>query len=667
MVCQHTGQYQQVRGPAGTLQFYLRHLGWTIDEEATIAVSQFCRFSLLYTKPKRIFWWLHRRWEEIILTKHAKRKAWADLPPLDLYNTRKVLQTYSQPQQLALIHEISGAFQTNVQQAVWDKSVTANCKFCQQPDTREHRIHTCDATADLRANHTTTLAEAKPVALHELPCIHRHPQVDALQMCWDLIEVPDLDEQFHAHLQFVSQSRPLVFYTDGSCHNGSCPAGRHAALAVACDFATDDTQRVNMVAQTPVEYAMPSLRTLVVSRLPGEQNIHRAEIWALLYICEQFDNVDAYVDSQVALHLAIECLHCSEHAASLLGEPDLAIRLWRATRTGTYRFFKVDAHKEADTQAPPLVQYHRRGNQCANNAAITTCKHLFSSLTAMADRVTSDIEQSKDLLRRYFDYILQLMKCRAILDSGAKVEIQELQHKVPEVDRYRNYRVLEPWEPEMPSHDRTDQFAWGASWAEAFGHWLMEIQWPAQDNGCQIQEDGVTWLELALSLQWYSKQWIPLRRVNSSGQVSLVTFQDYEQLATYQVSFAEMADTLNIMWKQFAALHDGVLAPEMKRGLVPSLFRQGATIHSSGWWRRPTFPHHEAIATILHDYFKVHKGTSMVEVPRLPFACDQTMLGRSRVELQGTWTHLSAVAAAAVKQIREDRKCSLRQTRLTFR
>lgn len=365
-----------------------------------------------------------------------------------------------------------------------------------------------------------------------------------------------------------------------------------------------------------------------------------------------FDNLVAHVDSQVALKLTQDVASTpTELQTALLSEPDLGRRLWLATRVGHYEFCKVDAHKEADTNVSELTRYHRLGNKVANDSAVAACKHLFPPLVKQAQTIALDMSKQERLLRRYFGYVLDLMKARAILDSAAAVEPQHTTVRLSSAQQCQQYTVDDPWEPIMPGHDLTRHFALGPTWADRFGHWLMELRWPPREEGSYLQTR-------------YSKMWLPLRRADDSGVVRLIAFDSYEHLQSYDGKFAELADMTSILFKQFGNLHDGLLMPEMKRGLVKSLYVQGADIWSSGLSRRPTLPYQHQLAEILASHFQKHRSTSMSCIPQLPFEVDGSAVRQSRLEMAPTWIESGKRVAAATKKIRRHRDPT--QTVLSF-
>lgn len=446
----------------------------------------------------------------------------------------------------------------------------------------------------------------------------------------------------------------LQFYTDGSCMHSNIPGASYAAFAIACDFATSDAERLQALRHREVHQNVNTIKAIYVSRLPGEQNIHRAEIHALVTLCMMCDNLYAHVDSTAALTLAQEVLQLpTEDEVRMLTEPDLGLMLWRATRTGSYRFSKVAAHKETDLQVDWMTQYHRWGNKVANDAAISACKHLFPTVIAQAEQVAHETKEIRGLFQDYCHYVLALMRARAILDTADAVQPQHTVERLPTYIQCQQYQVAMVWGPEMPTHDLTSQFALGSTWASLFAEWQMELKWPDSEAGSYLQTAGITWLELSLSLCWFAKMWLPQRREDQRGTMRLVAFDSYEHMLTCDIQFAELADMTSILFKQFGNLHNGKFLPDMQRGLMKSLYIQGADIWSSGLSRRPNFPYQTELAEILYHHFCQHRSTSMTAIPALPFQVDQQRVAKSRSQMAKSWHEAGRRAAAATRRIRQ--------------
>ena len=81
----------------------------------------------------------------------------------------------------------------------------------------------------------------------------------------------------------------LIFFTDGSCTHPTMPDTCYSAFSIVGDLCQNDLQRrdladVFLTQQT----SLSSLQTLLVGRTQGRQHIHRAELTAIIVLCESF-------------------------------------------------------------------------------------------------------------------------------------------------------------------------------------------------------------------------------------------------------------------------------------------------------------------------------------------------------------------------------------------
>ncbi len=154
----HTGQYHLCRGPIGCFKHYCLRLGWIIDDKGNMSVDAFHSISLITTSDKGLVFWITKAWTEHSLPFHTQRKALRGPQPICPYDTIQVLKRFNSKQQRCLLQEISGSFQTAVQQQAWDPNISDRCRFCEQQDTRYHRLFTCSAMQDILREFESTLA-----------------------------------------------------------------------------------------------------------------------------------------------------------------------------------------------------------------------------------------------------------------------------------------------------------------------------------------------------------------------------------------------------------------------------------------------------------------------------------------------------------------------------
>ena len=118
-------------------------------------------------------------------------------------------------------------------------------------------------------------------------------------MCVTLTErVSDLNRLGHR----------VQFFTDGSCQHPSSRNTRFSTFTIAIDLSIDeDTQRQAVQLYHDLGFMPTSLKIITVARTPGDQHIHRAEIYAVLTCLETFDMTRIHTDSQVVMDIIAKC------------------------------------------------------------------------------------------------------------------------------------------------------------------------------------------------------------------------------------------------------------------------------------------------------------------------------------------------------------------------
>eukprot|EP00438_Fugacium_kawagutii_P027902 Skav231448 [mRNA] locus=scaffold1847:479032:487080:- [translate_table: standard] len=382
--------------------------------------------------------------------------------------------------------------------------------------------------------------------------------------------------------------------------------------------------------------------TLHVRDEHREQTIHRAEIYALVLLCEHFHDIDVATDSQSALSLANKCVQL-EHPRDLYNhsEPDLALRLWEAVREGRYNFRKVKAHTDIQTCADLLERFDRIGNKVADETAQSICKCFNLRMIQEADGIADRLALQHDSLKDYFSYFLELQTSRAKLRKQSHQFEQHTRHddtRESVAVKLARYSLDTVWTPDTVRFDHSRDNAWGPTWGRMFFSWLSRFRWPSDGEEVDFQNVGVTWVELALSLMLTTGQWLPLRPKGQDGKDRLVIFSSAASLTGYQVRLSEFADTMNQMFRQMETLVDVPILPPLQRKLVTATYVQGFSIHSSGLSQRPVFPAQDRVVDILSRYLAIHRGPAWDAIPSLDLPSDPGTTNVIQQETTGLWT-----------------------------
>ena len=167
----------------------------------------------------------------------------------------------------------------------------------------------------------------------------------------------------------------------------------------------------------------PSLKTLTVGRLPGIQDIHRAELYAIVVIIERFCNTIIYTDSATTLSLLQQVASATDSAEFAMAPHfDLLVRLWTSWHLGHRVFHKIKAHAEHEHGISHLQLYRHLGNKLANDSAIDACANLFPGVVATLEEACMNQKEQQKHLTDLFSFHLETQKRMAILQQEATKE-----------------------------------------------------------------------------------------------------------------------------------------------------------------------------------------------------------------------------------------------------
>ena len=658
ILTKHSGQYADCRGPIGTLKYHALRMGWSFNRDGFLLLDPFLSLSIMDFSKRILKSFINRAWNENLLLFYSQRKSWRGLPPIASRETRQVISKFPTEKQIPLIQEVGAAFQTAVQQAAWDTTVTEVCAFCSQVDTRHHRIFTCDAVQDLRQPFVETLEffEERGSLVHELPVIHEDPSWAYHKVIhYNQPEVP-LEPTLCARIHTLEQSgHRCTFFTDGSCMNPQSFATRFSAFAIVLDLTTSCHER-HIAAQNFILHQVPPncLSCIYQARTPGEQHIHRAELFAVLVLLETFTFIRVYTDSQLVLFVVNACRNAST-AEQLchLDDFDLVRRYWNALKRGDFEILKIKAHTTPqidDLDNAFLIL----GNQKANDEAIWACQNLQKSFVDSLQNAHNELMDFQFHLHKLFEMILSIQKRKASLNSertGSSNQVIGCRQSMHHV--FSNWVVDNPVTLTAARMQLHSKVAWGPLIANALKQWMSEVSWPAQKA---IPDDyGVTWVELSLSFAFYIGMPLPIKRADNNGVEHLIIMTTSAEVEAYNLRLSEHANAFSILWRQMCDLQDTGFGPPIDRGLVRALYVQGATFQSYGFLWRPKFPFQGRVAEVLKPYLQKMVGTSFTKFPEVEWA-PSLDLPSLRRDYATTWVRKLATANAAAKEVRRFRK-----------
>ena len=645
----HGGDFKDVRGPAGALKYYLLQLGWTLNSAGDVHVAPFFSLNLWRDSAQEFTRIAKFVWMEQLLGNFSDRWAHRGMQAISQVDTLACLRPFDDPHRAQLIQEISGAFQTRVQQAAWDSDVDGTCKFCPDQDDKFHRWFGCPATAEARDSFQSEV----DYAVENLPCFAELPCVlqDPFQMFYMTLHSqmpePVLPHGVLGQLgELLGRGFPPTFYTDGSCVNPASIFSRHAAFAIVFDSALTNGER-RFQAQKYIDTgSLPTtLHTLTMARLPGTQTIQRAELYAIVVLCEHFQECCIYTDSMLAV-IAFQRCRDARSFASLqsFDNGDLLWRLFQAVRGGRQQVLKIKAHQLDLTYHDTLLCYRSLGNHVADVAAGSAAQFLQPSLVRDLSLLDASLTRQRQNLVSLFRMMIEQHACRARLEANARRE-QALargcadQEALGPLYRLQHWTCPVPWVSTAPQRDMTEHCAFGASIARNVIGWLETLLWPLQP---QETDWGISYVELAASWMMYSGMVVPVKRKDASGKEHLVCCQDFVAAAAYNISFQEIGSNFATLLNQIQSLTDHPRFPP-DRCQVKSLYMLGSTFFSQGIRGRPCFPGQDVLVPLLATYVranpKSYKPLPPLTLPSNLPSCLSAVTVRD--EVSAGWAYLA--------------------------
>ena len=211
------------------------------------------------------------------------------------------------------------------------------------------------------------------------------------------------------------------FYTDGSCQHPESFTTRFASFAAAVDCTLSPEIRYHQADRFRATGTLPtSLQPLIFGRLPGDQRISRAELFAITYVCERFRNAMIHAGCAGA----ITAFHRCQAATTFLQldhleDCDLLQQLWISLQRGSQQAVKVAAHREQEDHLTPQELYKRLGNKMPNDLAISASWNLIPALAKDLQEVHAEHETCSAHLRELYGFIISSGHTRARLQAQA--------------------------------------------------------------------------------------------------------------------------------------------------------------------------------------------------------------------------------------------------------
>ena len=651
------GSLSQVHGPASALAHLLEKVDWKIDRLGQLHVTAFLHFPLLEVSLKRIERFLQKAWMDKLVIMHTNKTKLFHFPDIARIETLAVLNKFVDGKRWLLIREIAGAFQTASQKQRWLDNSSGLCPFCNQPDSREHRLLECPIGAEVRQPYQQAIAQwiADESLFPAFPVISVYPEDEAFQLVHFRQPQPVWQPSVRAAAEAIHRAGYEVhWFTDGSCLFPGDPTARHAAFSVVLDLCCTDEERVVMSDQYKWNaLELPTLQVACVARSQGEQDILRAETHAIVTIAENIGFGVIHCDSSAAIHNAEKALHACTPAAFISCEHmDLLMRLWKVRDRITIKLHKVKAHQVISSVSNPLLRYWAMGNDRADRAAQSTCLHYLPDFAASLQVLHDEISRDKFQLETVFHLHVELQEVRARAERNLNPldQTKQVDHRTV-VDAFSNWTVELPWRGAQADTQFLRESSFGGEFAILAYQWMLELKWPSTDDGPLNLQSGTSWIELALSFMCFSCKYLPVLRKDEHGTQRLIFPGNFSSAKDRGLTYTEAGTMMQKLVEQVRSLVPEQVWPNnLTHGKMNSMYRLGASKHFQGVHLRPAMPAQKEVIQLVLNAVAGSQHSGLDTAPVIPGAS-----GRD-VAAEGTWQVRANRAKLAMIKVRKRRR-----------
>eukprot|EP00438_Fugacium_kawagutii_P030559 Skav216836 [mRNA] locus=scaffold1340:175677:177086:+ [translate_table: standard] len=445
--------------------------------------------------------------------------------------------------------------------------------------------------------------------------------------------------------------RVPTFFTDGGCQFPQLPSARFAAYAVVLDFSDSSAERFEQVQRFHATECLPSsLKVVAQGRVPGLQNIHRAELLSVVLVLEATPEAICYRDSQLTID-AIAAIRQSASVHELMNHPqfDLIVRAFVAL-TPQHDIRKVKAHQTIPRSLDFEDAYVLLGNRLADKVASTSVSELLPGFADDLRQQAAGIQRTQDMYHCFLKYVVDLQTCRARALQGEDFSTATNQGGLGPFDPVQCFSNWQPetvWpQPESWDLRWVSRCAWGAELVDAACNFLSSCEWPNLAEVHGAYPVGITWVEIALELMFWYQEYIPVRRRDAGGELHLIRLRSWEDVQLQQVTLQEVADNVSMFFSQLQALCPTKLWPEnMSRCHVKSLYLLGDQGFLHGFSLRPRTVYQSE--TVLQTQLWLQSGRKM---PNLGFDLPSKAVSPSE------WPVRLRIAKRAMTSVRQVRK-----------
>ena len=475
-------------------------LGWTFTGHDVVS-DDLGPFRLSRVNWTELCLRVQRSWHRYVHAQIAHRSDFAGFQHVGFGATRKIVSALSSFDQGVCRRNMNGSTLTNEHSCFWSSTSTGThlCRFCNAPDSLNHRYWECSESSDLRSN--LGASNLQVVALMPPVCTIRSWQLQSSHSDEWWSYLASLPQSCPDSAVELPTNRPLDLFTDGSAFWQDKPEYRLAAWSIC-------------LAQPPtIESSSWEASVVAAGPVAGlVQTSFRAELtaisFAVQYACRVQVPVRIWTDSQSVIDHANQLLQGTKRIKPNSANADLWCSLQQAAgELGCHNItlIKVAAHEDPQDTDSEFDRWCKFNNSCADAAARAANSDRSPKIWALWERHSSEVIGLRQLGHRLLRF--QLDVCKRWSDN---VETGRLvQHREPRFSReIEQFFRIQPVPEQLPQGiirclgEAYSQklIRWWEAWIQPGGHvrWISFAQcflhfmlWAKHPGAVRVQRKWV--------------------------------------------------------------------------------------------------------------------------------------------------------------------------------
>ena len=465
-------------GPSGVLIERFEKIGWRYIGNVTFEDVHRVPIDILESPIQEVKFRVERAWQQHVGSLYCKRKGFEGLQLVDVPASRVDPAQFSRDAKGALVILQNGTFCTNDFLEKMHEGENDSCKFCQAPDSLEHRHWHCPATQQSRCQldwDIRVLGPGLPPCTRDRGWMIEPQEVRRFKE--SLYQIPSTVFEPQNLPASYANVDTIDLFTDGTAVSPQQPMSRLAAWGAILAPTTPEGEG----------HAMAS------GGVPGYwQTVGRAELTAFLAAIHiatiNQKNCRIWCDNQNVVDIARQLQLCEIRVHNCMPDHDLWNHVADLFRQNNHdiRIIKVGSHQDS-TNAPEWQSWAFRFNDMADNLAASAIQGLPGLVIARqqeASRAIQNMQRVKQHLHEHF----------------ARVALKSVANPNPKKET-TSHRIV-PHDTEVLDFSRIAEIAYTSAPNNfRFAGWMVCIQW-MKGLSSSDSTTPVTYLS------WYEFLWL---------------------------------------------------------------------------------------------------------------------------------------------------------------